>query len=198
MFHPIEKRSKKSAYDSPRKAAIHRNALYLSAGAKPELRGLASSTDWEPEECKILPEYSFYESTHSLVQDARPRMTSKGISRTEAQQRVEEFATLISCHNSLAFQTQHNILSRSTSLPWLSFDALLCNALLWAPADHDLSCLTSHSFVGSNRSRVWLVKRCWLRGTPRERAACVFTCFQGHIARYAFNPPVNALLPGTR
>jgi hypothetical protein len=29
--------------------------------------------------------------------------------------RVEEFATLISCHNSLALQTQHNMLSRSTS-----------------------------------------------------------------------------------
>ena len=65
--------------------------------------------------CKILPEYSFHESMYSSAQNAKPRMTPKGHSPAEVQQRVEEFATLISCHNSLALQTQHNMLSRSTS-----------------------------------------------------------------------------------
>ena len=65
--------------------------------------------------CKILPEYSFHESMYSSAQNAKPRMTPKGHSPAEAQQRVEEFATLIFFHNSLPLQTQHNMLSRSTS-----------------------------------------------------------------------------------
>ena len=67
------------------------------------------------EACKILPEYSFHESVHSSAQNAKPRMTPKGLVRAEVQQRVEEFATLISCHNSLPLQTQRNMRSRSTS-----------------------------------------------------------------------------------
>ena len=67
--------------------------------------------------CKILPEYSFHELMYSSAQNAKPRMTPKGHSPAEVQQRVEEFAKLISCHNSLALQTQHNMLSRIQGAP---------------------------------------------------------------------------------
>ena len=67
------------------------------------------------EACKILREYSFHESMYSSAENAKPRMTPKGLSHAEVQQRVEEFAMLISCHNSLPLRTQRNMRSRSTS-----------------------------------------------------------------------------------
>ena len=67
------------------------------------------------EACKILREYSFHESMYSSAENAKPRMTPKGLSHAEVQQRAEEFATLISCHNSLPLRTQRNMRSRSTS-----------------------------------------------------------------------------------
>ena len=84
------------------------------------------------EQCKLLPQYSLHESMCSSVEDPKPRMTPKGVSRAEVQQGVEECAALIAATALLPFEPQHQMVSNSTSHRCkLCCVALLCNALLW-------------------------------------------------------------------
>ena len=84
------------------------------------------------EQCKILAQYSLHESMCSSVENPKPRMTPKGVSRAEVQQGLEECAALIAATALLPSEPQHKMLSNSTSHSCkLCCVALLCHALLW-------------------------------------------------------------------
>ena len=76
--------------------------------------------------CKILPEYSFHESMYSSAQNAKPRMTPKGHCPAEAQQRVEEFATQLSCHPNPA---QHAFKEHQLGATLLRCASLQCTSV---------------------------------------------------------------------
>ena len=160
----------------------------LSRTIKPDWTDSSNSTDWEPESASTVQDLAWIPISRINVffsTERKAKTDTKGTfsCRSAAESRSVCNADLLPQLSCPPNPTQHAFKEHQLAATLLRC-ALQCTSV--GPCKTWPSCMISHSPVGSNWSREWLVKRCWLRRTLRERASSVFTCFQGQRMRIAF------------